>query len=240
MEFAMSLHAASYFAGVGTVVATMAIGFGGGVMLTDAFVGNSDRTPTLMERRAAPLSESTAPVIAAAPAPPVEQQVVAAPAPPQPRAQSQVQPQTSEQQSAAPQQAVAAPVAPAPTVAPQAAPQPVAVPAPQTATAPVAQDGSRFEQSMGRMRDTDLRNQEAEARKAATAERRKQERRKWAERRKRDMQKLDELTAVSEKVKQAEREREREPEPVFRSFAAERPAQPRLPVINLFGGGDDD
>ena len=93
---------------------------------------------------------------------------------------------------------------------------------------------------MGRMRDSDLRDQEADARKAATAERRKQERRKWAERRKRDMQKIDELAAVSEKVRQAEREREREHEPVFRSFAAEQPGPRRLPVINLFGGGDDD
>jgi hypothetical protein len=237
MEFAMSLHVASYFAGVGTVVATMAIGFGGGVMLTDAFVGKSERTPTLMERRAAPLSEATPPVVAATPTLPADQQVMAAPAPApsSPPQQAQAQQQTVEQQAAQPQQqAVATQVAaPAPPLTPQTAPQPVEAPAPQLPPGPAVEDRSRLEQSMGRMRDNDLRDRDTEARKAATAERRKQERRKWAERRKRDMQKIDELTAVGEKVRQAEREREAEP--VFRSFAAERPG---LPVINLFG--DDD
>ena len=93
----MSLHAASYFAGVGTVVATIALGFGGGVLLTDAFTGKSERTPTLMERRAAPLSESTAPPVAAAPAPQAsEQQTAATAAPVAPAPQPQAPPQTVE------------------------------------------------------------------------------------------------------------------------------------------------
>ena len=53
----MPLHASSYFAGVGTVVATIALGFGAGVFMTDAFVGKSENPPTLTERRATPLSK---------------------------------------------------------------------------------------------------------------------------------------------------------------------------------------
>ena len=41
----MPLHTSSYFAGVATVVVTMALGFGGGVLLTDAFVGKSETPP---------------------------------------------------------------------------------------------------------------------------------------------------------------------------------------------------
>jgi hypothetical protein len=90
---------------------------------------------------------------------------------------------------------------------------------------------------MGQMREVDLRRRDAEARKAAAAERRKQERRKWAERRKREMEQVDELTAVTEKVKQIERPRQRDA--VQRSFAAEsRPPAP--PVFGLFGRDDDD
>lgn len=220
----MSLHGASYFAGVGTVVATMAIGFGGGVMLTDAFVGKSEKTPTLMERRASPLSESTLPVVASAPTSQAGQQGAVFSAPAQP---------LTPEQATTPQQSAAAPAAaPSPTVSSQPLPQAAAAPA----TIPSnAQHRPPFEQSMGYMREADLREQEAETRKAAAAERRKQERRKWAERRKRDMQKIDELTAVTEKVKQATRERDEEPE--GRAFVAE---SPRVPVISLFGGGDDD
>ena len=88
---------------------------------------------------------------------------------------------------------------------------------------------------MGQAREVDLRQRDAEMKKAAATERRKQERRKWAERRKRDMEKVDELTAVTEKVREIERQRGREPE--LRSFAAESPS---LPMIRPFGGDDDD
>jgi hypothetical protein len=236
----MPLHAASYFAGVGTVVATIALGFGGGVLLTDAFVGKSERTPTLMERRAAPLSESTS-------AQTPEQQTAAttasaAPAPtstPVATPQPQAAPPTVEQR---PSDAVQA-AAPAQPAAPTTAPQPAAgavqrapAPAQPSTPAPATDERARSEQNMGRAQDADLTNRDAEARKAG-AERRKQERRKWAERRKRDMQRIDELTAVTEKVREAERGREREP--VFRSFAAEPPTIRRSPVTTLFGDPED-
>ena len=184
----MPLHASSYFAGVGTVVATIALGFGAGVMMTDAFVGKSENPPTLTERRATPLSESTAPVVTTAQSAPV----AAAP-----ETQATAPPPAS---APAPQQAAAPP---SPTPAPQAVrelqPQP--------------------EQAIARAQEVDVRTQEAETKKALAAERRKDERRKWAERRKRELQKIDEMHAIAEKVRQAERERE----PVIRSFFAESP-----------------
>lgn len=93
-----------------------------------------------------------------------------------------------------------------------------------------------LEQSMARALEADVRNREADAKKAA-AERRKGERRKWAERRKRELQKIEEMTALSEKVREAEREREREP--LFRSFAAESAGPAQQPMIRLFGDSDD-
>ena len=48
----MPLHAACYFAGMGTVLATIALGFGAGVFMTDVFLGQSENPPTLTERRA--------------------------------------------------------------------------------------------------------------------------------------------------------------------------------------------
>jgi hypothetical protein len=89
---------------------------------------------------------------------------------------------------------------------------------------------------VGRAQDADLANRDAETKKAA-AERHKYERRKWAERRKREMQRIDELTAMSDKVRDAERAREREP--VFRSFAAESPTFRPPSAIRLFGDSDD-
>jgi hypothetical protein len=186
----MPLHASSYFAGVATVVGTIALGFGGAVLMTDAFVGKSDTAPTLMERRSAPLPESSTPLVAATPNPaPIQ---VTAPA---------------ETRPAVPQQA--------PTL------QPVAAGTPAT----------EAQQQLPRPPDEAMaRAQDAEVRKALATEQRKAERRKWAERRKHERRKqenskLDELNAVAEKVREAERE------PVVRSFVAESP-RIRLPGVD--------
>jgi hypothetical protein len=45
----MPFHASSYFGGLATVLATVAIGFGGGVMMTDAFVGKSEKAASPAE-----------------------------------------------------------------------------------------------------------------------------------------------------------------------------------------------
>jgi len=227
----MALHATSYFAGVGTVVATMALGFGGGVLLTDAFVGKSERAQTLMERRAAS-PESSVPASAPV-APPTEQQA-AAPAPATPAALSRAVDQATAPQQSATLQGAAPPPPSRPTT--MSSPQQQAAAPMQTSTSPSATPAQdRFEQSMGHAQDSDLVNRAAEARKVT--ERRRHERRKWAERRKRDMQKIDDLTAMSEKVREADRSREREP--VFRSFASEAPPINRSPVNRLFGDTDD-
>jgi hypothetical protein len=234
----MALHAASYFAGVGTVFATIAVGFGGGVLLTDAFVGTSERTPTLMERRAA-LSESPAAVDAAVPATRSSGQQNATPA-----AAPTAQPQAPEQatasqasiasQGATPVQPATQPVEAQPVTQPRQQQQ--ATPPLQASAPTPPQERARLEQGPGRAQGADLATHDAEAKKAA-AERRKQERRKWAERRKREMQKIEELTAMTEKVRRAERQREREP--VVRSFAAESPAFRQPPAINLYGDEED-
>ena len=38
----MAFNTSSFFAGIGTVIATVAMGFGGSILLTDAFVGKSE------------------------------------------------------------------------------------------------------------------------------------------------------------------------------------------------------
>lgn len=206
------LHTSSYFAGVATVVATMALGFGGGVLLTDAFVGKSENPPTLIERRAAPLAEATATTVAtAAPAETPAPQVSASPQPTAP-SQTASAPPVVATPNPPPAPAIAAPQQQPITEAAAATPAnatPVAVQAPAPALSEPPQ--RQFDQAMAKAREDEIR-------KAQAAERRKFERRKWAERRKQEARKLEELDAVSEKV----REVEREPEPV-RSFFAQSP-----------------
>lgn len=207
----MPMHAASYFAGVGTVVATTLLGFGGGVLMTDAFVGKSENPPTLVERRASPMSEST-PAVAAAPNPtaPASQPLAEAPRPAAPQPVAAAQTPTPSTRPAAASAGVTAPIAAPPA---DAAPVQASVPA-----SPVAQRPRQVDNAMAMTREDDVK-------KALAAERRKDERRKWAAQRKREMKKIDELNAMAEKVKEAERERE----PATRSFAVQSP------VIRLFG-----
>src|SRR6185503_14469131 len=78
----------SFFAGVGTVVVTMALGFGGGVLLTGAFTGGEVRQPNKLERQAVDQSQikpaaAPVPVIPKVPEPQI-QAAVTAPATPSP------------------------------------------------------------------------------------------------------------------------------------------------------------
>jgi hypothetical protein len=94
----MPLHASSYFAGVGTVVAMVALGFGAGVLMTDALVGKSENPPTLTERRA--MSESTVPLVTAAQNAPVAAGTETQAAPPAPapaqQAERELQPRPEQ------------------------------------------------------------------------------------------------------------------------------------------------
>lgn len=49
----MPFSASSYFVGVATVLTTVALGFGGGVLMTDALVGHSDPRPSRVAERVA-------------------------------------------------------------------------------------------------------------------------------------------------------------------------------------------
>jgi hypothetical protein len=237
----MPMHASSYFAGVATVVGTMALGFGGGVLMTDAFVGKSDNPRTLIERRNAPLPESPPPVVAAAPDPAPQPPVAAVPPPqtpapqtvttaPPPQAVTAPSPATSQPDTSTTASQASTPV----QATPRQIPTVQRAPAWHSVTAPQQPD-----QAMANAVDADVRKADAEARKLQAAERRKAERRKWAERRKQENRKLEELDAVADRVRQTERHREPvvrvfAGEPAGRSFVAESPAM-RLPGID-----DDD
>jgi hypothetical protein len=87
-ETMMSFSMTSYFLGVGTVVGALAMGFGGGVVLTKTAMKDSSTGPSRIERAARSESAPAAPQITEAKAVPVpradpspEVQPVAAPAP---------------------------------------------------------------------------------------------------------------------------------------------------------------
>ena len=86
----MPFSVSSFFAGVGTVLCTVAIGFGGGIVLTDAFTGKGDtRESSKLQQQGgkAKSTSQTAPASVAAERPTVQQAVsiqqpaVAEPAP---------------------------------------------------------------------------------------------------------------------------------------------------------------
>jgi hypothetical protein len=89
-EGAMSLNTSSFFIGVGTVLVTIGVGFGGGVLMTNAFIGNKDREATKLEQRVADKPESKIRSITTNVSPVSEAKAEEAPLPPQP-----VQPLTS-------------------------------------------------------------------------------------------------------------------------------------------------
>jgi hypothetical protein len=89
----------------------------------------------------------------------------------------------------------------------------------EPAVAPAQAGPPTLAKQQPRTDDPTAKARDDEGRKAAAAERRKQERRRVAERRKRELQKAEELNAVAERVREAERERA----PVIRSFIAESP-----------------
>jgi hypothetical protein len=82
-EIVMAFSPSSFFIGVGTVLLTIGVGFGGGVLMTDALVGNSSRESSKLEQRLADKpDEKVRPVtagVSAAKAKPIE--VPAAPSP---------------------------------------------------------------------------------------------------------------------------------------------------------------
>lgn len=108
----MTFNAPSFFAGVGTVLACLIVGFGGGILISGV-LSDGTREPSKIERRAAAeVKPSPAPVTVAAPVPAAAAPVQEAVPAPQPAESKPPEPQTQPQgvtqsrpQPAPPQQA---------------------------------------------------------------------------------------------------------------------------------------
>jgi hypothetical protein len=169
----MAFNPVSYFAGIGTVAVAIAVGFGGGLLMTNSI--HKPEAPNRLERVAssAPLASPAAPPASASPiqasiAPDVTLAPVPEPGP-----------------SASPQQvAPSQPQQPPPVATTQATNQ-------QPAVATDPPPLSAREAAKSQDQDSDARKQDSDARRVA--ERRQMERRKWAER-KRRQQELDAAT----------------------------------------------
>src|SRR3954451_15616005 len=57
---AMTLNAPSFFAGVGTVLGLLIVGFGGGVLMSGVVSDNTPREPNKIEKRAAEIAKPPA------------------------------------------------------------------------------------------------------------------------------------------------------------------------------------
>ena len=89
----MTFNVPSFFAGVGTVLGLLIVGFGGGVLMSGVVMDKGPRPPSKIEQHGAEVARP--PIVAATPVPvaeakdpaPVPQAEPQAPAPPQPQAQ---------------------------------------------------------------------------------------------------------------------------------------------------------
>jgi type IV secretory pathway VirB10-like protein len=100
-EAAMSFNTSSFFIGVGTVLVTIGVGFGAGVLMTNAFVGNKDREATKLEQRVADKPESKIRSITTSVSPVSEAKAEEAPLPP-PAVQPAISPAVEESFAKAP------------------------------------------------------------------------------------------------------------------------------------------
>jgi hypothetical protein len=211
----------AYFAGVGTVVAAVAVGLGGGVLISNIVSPHAPRIEmSKLELRmsekpiaiANTASEPTAYLAATAPASsgPI---TVPTPAqnkqPAEPADSAPTQPQATQTAAEAP---------------PAASPPQSAAPVTQAATSEKinSEPMKAPEGAFARARDADVRR---EARRAAEEKRKAERRQQWAERR-RPPRQNQELRDVEQKV----REETEQP----RAFAAE-PVRLEGPRIQLFG-----
>jgi hypothetical protein len=178
----MAFNPVSFFAGIGTVAAAIAVGFGGGLFMTNTV--HKSEAPNRLERVAssAPLATPAAPQ---APASPI-QASIAPDATPAPAPAAEPRSSASPQQVTPPQ-----PPQPPPVQTTQAANQQPAVatdPPP-----PLARESAKPQ------------DQDNDARKIA--DRRHTERRKWAER-KRRQQELEGATVETRKIDRDDGSRE--------------------------------
>jgi hypothetical protein len=198
----------AYFAGAGTIIAAIAGGVGGGLLIADMVSPKSPKQgveQTRLERRMSPepIAAANAPAepvqyLAASQIPPSGVATEPVPAPAQKQADNSV--------SKAPQPVDAA-----------AAPQPAAQPA-APAVQPVAHEQTAAaDDAVARMRDADSRR--------AVEKRRSERHQQWTERRRRPQRQERDLQAVEERVRE-----ETEPR---QEFAPEPERATR--IIRLFG-----
>jgi len=233
----------AYFAGVGTVIAAVGAGLGGGYLAANISNPPTQAVSKLERRMSAepitvstPPAESVAHVAATKPA--------AAPAQEQPQTQPQQQTQAQQQTEAASPSANAAPPAnharaEEKTVNNVAAAQPAPPPAPAKPAEQANERTAAPQEAFAKARDADM--------KRAAAEQRRAERR-WAEKRRVQQPREQELEAVEERVREVTEPRririraEGEPrgeqrdlfaEPRRRDMFAE-PARSETPRIRLF------
>jgi hypothetical protein len=197
------------------VVAAIAAGLGGGLLLGDIMSPQAPKHPssevTRLEQRSsqAPISAMNSasqpvpylatPQVAAAIAEPTAQPQPQAEAPSQPQqvtAQPQQAPSQPQQPTAQPQQAAA--VQPADAKPAPPAPQPVAATEP-----PAARERAAPEDSFAKARDADLKREARRAEDRRKAERRQQ----WAEKRRIKPRDDDELRDVEASVREATEQR---------------------------------
>jgi len=220
----------AYFAGVGTVIAAVSAGLGGGYLAANIASPPSQAVSKLERRMSAePITVATAP---AERVPHVAATAATNPAPAQ--EQSQQQPQTQQQPQ--PQTQAAALSANAPPAAEKPANNVAAVqPVPPQPAKPAEQADEKTaapREAYARARDADIRRVDAEKRRA---ERRQQ----WADKRRFQQPREQELEAVEERVREVTEPRririrgEGEPRGMFAE-----PVRSETPRIRLFGQDD--
>jgi hypothetical protein len=200
----MTFSTSSFFAGVGTVLVAVGVGFGGGLLLSGSMFGSAPREPNKLERRAAEQAQpevritSTPVVVPKAP----EQQTpgsVPGPAAPEVAAEKATSP---TQESESPPQAQSPPQEPSPQIA---APAPRREPAAREVVKDVATNERTHVEAEDKVR-SEAQASDARASKEAARKTKKVDRRKAAERR----QQRQEERQRNEERRLAEEERLRE------------------------------
>jgi hypothetical protein len=237
-----TLNVPSFFAGVATVLAILAVGFGGGVMMGGVISGDS-KAPTKIERQTARDAKETKsadmPVIPAAP-------VVVAPAPTAPApAQAAVAAPDPVQTAAAP--------TPQAEPQPQPAPQQQAQPAlqPQTQSPPVArsQMATQSTPSPGPEKPVSLAQPPQEQQFVPSQLSRREQARYWRHQRREERRKQfterrlqvqtgrEETRSAIERARPPEADEERDDDgPAVTAPRGRAGALPPLPFLRLFGG----
>jgi len=206
----------AYFAGVGTVVAAVAMGLGGGLLISNIVSPHEPKTEMskLELRMSKPIQVSNAP---SEPVPYVE----ASQAVPAAVNAAAGQPPAAQPPAAPP---------PAEAAAANSPPSPNPAPANESAQAASREQAAASENAVAKARDTDVTKARDADVKRVTEKRKSERRQQWVERRRHQPRQDLELRDVEQKVREATEPRE--------AFTTE-PVRLEAPRIRLFGDDDD-